>query len=220
MSRTRTLLAVLTALDVLVLGGCMKVDGNLELSSRNTVSGTVLVAISSSWALANGEDPTNLADTLAEELDAAPDVGVTGEPYDDGEFVGMSLTLTDVQIDRVAGSTSGALTITRLGGDYLVNGSFAELDPTVEGDEVVPWTVQLSLTFPGAVSEHDGVLDGRTVTWDLTPDQPSLHARASAGGSGTLAGGVSGPLLLLLAFVGVAAVLVWRFGRRRRAADE
>lgn len=211
----------LCAVAVLLLAGCVKVDGDLEIDT-GTVSGTVLVAVSSSWSVANGQDPTTLTDALAEELAAAPDAGVTGEPYDDGEFVGLTMRLDDVPIDRTGAATSGAVTITRRSGDYVVTGDFSELDPSTDGELAgdVPWSVHLSVTFPGAVREHDGSLRGRTVTWDLEPGRTSLHARASTGTAATVAERLPLALLVLLGLTGVAAALTWRLGARQRRADE
>lgn len=220
--RIRAAWAVLSVLALAVLTGCVKVDGDLELASDNTVSGSVLVAISSSWAISNGEDPTNLADAISEELASAPDAGVTGEPYDDGEFVGMTLTLDQVQIDRISDATSGALRITRRTGEYVVEGNFSELDPTVAGEEPtdVPWQVHLSITFPAEVSEHDGALDGRTVTWDLGPGETTLLARAGTGEPITLTDRVPVAVMALVVLVGVAALLTWRLGKRQKERDK
>jgi hypothetical protein len=62
--------------------------------------------------------------------------------------------------------------------------------------------VSISVTLPGAVSEHDGTLEGNTVTW--TPafgEITTLHAVGSAVGGG------ASPVLIWIG-VGVVVVLV------------
>jgi len=208
---------------LLGLSGCMKLEGDLELSADETVSGTVVVGVSEDWSEAHGQDPMALQQILAEELQLTPDAGITGEAYADEDYVGMELTLTDVEIDRVAEATNDALVITRDDEGYLVGGRFTDLDTTAPGpggeeDEVpTPWVVDLSVTFPEAVTDHDGELSGRTVSWQLEPDEGEDTMYATTAGSG-FSLPVPVPVLILSLLVLSGGVVVWLGYRRRRRA--
>ena len=52
-------------------------------------------------------DPHALQVILVDELAELPDAGVTSEAYDDGEYIGATLTFTDVPIERIEEATSG-----------------------------------------------------------------------------------------------------------------
>ncbi|WP_434081397.1 LppM family (lipo)protein [Sanguibacter sp. Z1732] len=179
--------AVLLAL--VVLTGCVRLDGGVTISTDDTLSGDVVVAVSQAWAEANGQDPYALQRILDEEIAAAPDAGIAAEPFEDGEYIGATLTLTDVPIERIEESTSGALIVAAEEDGHIVAGRFGDLDLTApdgaeEDDQVAtPWMIDLSVTFPEAVTDHDGTLVGRTVSWDLEPGDDTLFATTQAAAS-------------------------------------
>lgn len=199
----------------------MKLEGDLELSADETVSGTVVVGVSEDWSQAHGQDPMALQQILAEELELTPDAGITGEPYADEDFIGMELTLTGVEISRVAEATNDALVIESDDEGYLVGGRFADLDTTAPGpggenDEVpTPWVVDLSVTFPEAVTDHDGDLLGRTVSWELEPGDDELFARTGGGGWSLP---VPFPVAIFALLLIAGGTVIW-VGRRRRQRD-
>ncbi len=195
---------------VLVLAGCFKVDGALTISTEDTVSGEVIVAIDRESAISEGEDPDAFASDILDDLASAPEEGVTGELYDDGEYVGVTLTLTRTPLVRISDATSGMLQITHDGGQYVVNGDFSGLQQSV-GEDVAPWLIDLSITFPDGVTEHDGELSGSTVTWHLTQGTDTMSARGPAPG-----GGVSWVWIAVVVVVLAAlATLLWWLLRRR-----
>jgi len=72
--------------------------------------------------------------------------------------------------------------------------------------------MSISVTFPGAVIEHDGTLDGNTVTW--TPafgEITTLHAVGSA-----VDGGASPGLWIGVGLVVVLVVIVLMLAMRGR----
>lgn len=205
---------------VAVLTGCVKLDGVVTISQQDTFSGEATVAVGRAWSEGNGEDPYALQRILEEEIGATADEGISTEPYEDSEYIGATLTFTDVPIERIEDATTGALVITAEEGGHVVAGRFDDLDVTAGegGDEVpTPWVIDLSVTFPDAVTDHDGTLVGRTVSWDLEPGQDELFA-TSAGSGFSLP--IPLPVLLFgLLLVGTGVwLLVSR--RRRRAAGE
>ncbi|WP_062205599.1 LppM family (lipo)protein [Demequina salsinemoris] len=146
-------------------------------------------------------DPSALYDELAdsEELQAFEDEHpghVTLEPYDDGELVGVELTLTDLPLSLYDQALAGAgadvglaATIEHADGEFVVtipadeardasslgltSANLALLGSAVE--------VEVSFTFPGLVTEApDGTAEGRTATLALedllTPDEIRIVA--------------------------------------------
>lgn len=198
-------LALLAALALLLLAGCVRVDGDLTISTQDTVSGEITVALERSAVIAEGEDPDALIDDIQEDLAAAPEEGVTGEAYDDGDFLGVTLTLTSTPLDRIASATSGTLRISHDGGQYEVTGDFSELSDSGQSGSDVPWQVDLSITFPHGVSDHDGELSGSTVTWHLSGGQDTLHATGPAPGGGLSAVWI----VVIVVLVALLATLVW-----------
>lgn len=189
---------LLLLLGVGLLAGCMRVDGSLTISAEDTVSGEVTVAIDRDWANAHGSDPDALVASIQQDLQTAPEAGVSAEPYESEGFVGLTLTLTHTPLERVSAATSGVLQITRAAGEYQVNGDFSGLTGGDEGDggdgggnddsAIPPWQLDLSITFPDGVTEADGEVSGSTVTWHLKQGAQSLHARGPVPGAGVGAG--------------------------------
>lgn len=215
---------VSAAVALLVLAGCVRIDGELtingtESEAPDTVSGTVLVAVLDEWAIEHGQDPADLSDAIVEELAASADSGVTGEPYAEDGYTGVTLTLNEVPIDRISASTDGALSVTRDGDTYVLRGDLSVLNPGEdERGEPTPWTARLAVTMPETVTEHNGELDGETVTWQLddTTPEPTMVA-VSAVGPVSWWSKVPIPLVLLTVIAGIGALLAWRWSRRERA---
>jgi hypothetical protein len=217
---------VSAAVGLLVLAGCVRLDGDLTINgttseAEDTLSGTMVVAVSDEWALAHGEDPANLAEAIAEELAANPGGGLTGEPYIADGYTGSTLTFDEVPIERLATATDGALSIEREGDRYVARGDLSALDPA-EGDEAgdtgPPWTARVSITFPEDVDEHNGTLEGRTVTWDLdaASEDATLFATSSVGPVSWLSR-VPVWLIVITGVAGVGAAAAWWWSRRRGA---
>jgi len=210
---------LLVLIAVLALAGCFRVDGELTISTEDTVSGEVTAALDRQSAIAQGRDPDAFVTDLLDEVAGAADSGVTAEPYEDGDYVGVTLTLTRTPLVQISDATSGMLQITHDGGQYVVQGDFSGLAQTEEEAadsedsqaEVVPWQADLSITFPNGVTEHDGELSGSTVTWHLSDGTSTMNARGPAPG-----GGVSWIwVAVIVVIVALLATLVWWLLRRR-----
>jgi hypothetical protein len=196
----------------LLLSSCLKLDMNLEVSSNNTVSGTVVFAIQKQLLeLAGGS-----VDDLVGEAPLPSDApGVSVSDYEDDEFAGKQFTFDAVPIEQFSGGTEGELEITRTGDEFHVSGTLdlssglsgatgpTGFDPStfLQGAEL-----QIRVTFPGPVSDANGEIEGNTVTW--VPEiggRLELQATASAIESG---GGSSTTLLLIIAAVVVVLAIV------------
>lgn len=136
------------------------------------------------------------------------------EPYDDGEYVGQKITFEGETVDSFSGTTDGELSIVREGDEFVVSGTMDLSEAALgtegaAGDEMMSglmegFEIQISITFPGSVSEHNGELDGNTVTW--TPKYGEAN-EISARGSAIEGGGGSGLPLALLIGIGVAVLV-------------
>ncbi|HIZ37912.1 MAG TPA: hypothetical protein H9815_19210 [Candidatus Ruania gallistercoris] len=203
----RLLLALIA---MLALAGCVRVSGDVSISEEDTISGEVTVAIDRQWLIAQGEDPDALIAGIEDDLANAPEEGVTGDSYDDGDHVGITLTLTQTPLERVSSATEGLLEISHDGGEYVVVGDFSSLTGS-SSEDAAPWQIDLAITFPNGVTEHDGELSGSTVTWHLAEGSESMQARGPAPGGGI---GVVW-IVVIVVLVAALATLVWWLLRRR-----
>jgi hypothetical protein len=146
-----------------------------------------------------GGDPADLfAETDVPE-------GATVEPYEDDEFVGQRYVFEDVELSEFSDQQL-SITYDEQAGQYEVDGTMefgAEDDfNELPGDLAESFDVSISVTFPGDVIEHNGDLDGQTVTWQPRMDEVTeIFAVADEDGSGA-------PTWLWVAIGVVAAAIV------------
>ncbi|WP_188521922.1 LppM family (lipo)protein [Isoptericola cucumis] len=222
--RLRTALAaLLAAVGLVALAGCMKVDMDMTLSEDDTVSGSMVMAISNQLAETMGMEPGQLWDQAGGELQQDLPEGATQEPYSDDEYTGSEFTFTDAPIENFSGGGAEDLSITREGDEYVVTGT---MDLSEGADQLgsMPdgvkdsFDVRIAVTFPGPVGETNGTVDGNTVVW--TPqlgETTEIQARGAAEAGSSfpwwLVGLVVGVLVLAL-----VVVLVVRSRRSGAAA--
>ncbi|GAA1719524.1 hypothetical protein GCM10009809_14150 [Isoptericola hypogeus] len=221
--RLRTgLAAVLAAVGLLALAGCMKVDMDMTLSEDDTVSGTMVLAFSNQLAETMGMEPGELWDQAGGELEQDLPEGTTQEPYSDDEYTGTQVTFADTPIEDFAGSGGEDLSITREGDEYVVTGTM-DLSEGAEQLGSLPQGVQdsfdaqLSVTFPGEVTDSNGEIDGNTVTW--TPqmgETTEIQARGAAEAGSSFPWWIVG-LVVGILVIALIVVLVLR-SRRSGAA--
>jgi hypothetical protein len=209
----------------LLLSACLKLDMNLEVSSDDTVSGSVVFAVEKSLLeLAGG----NIEDVLGTDAPLPEDLeGVTVEDYEDDEFAGQRFTFDAVPLDEFnSDGDEDQLQIVRDGDTFRVSGAL-DLSTGATGASGVTGLegidpeqflqsaeLRIRITFPGEVTDSNGDVDGNTVTW--TPEigeRLEIEATASAVG-----GGDSNLTLWLVigAVVVVAAVVIGVVLARRR----
>lgn len=208
---------------VLLLSGCLKYDLTLMINDDDTIDGTLIVAVAREFAV--GED------IFGQSEEVTPSQGtVTKEPYEDADYIGSRYLISGVpisEIDALSTDRSTRFSLTREGDEYSLD---ASLNFNLAGTEAVPtdgsFSALVSFTFPGAVLESNGTIDGNNVAWtQLRPDADnSLTARASAvanGQAGAASG--SGTPWWLWVLVGVGVLLLVGISiafilRQRRAA--
>jgi hypothetical protein len=221
-----------------LMSACLKLDMNLEVSSDNTVSGTVIFAVQKSLLELSGG---SVEDILGSDAPLPSDVpGVSVSEYEDDEFAGQEFTFDAVPLEQFNSEDAEALQIVREGDVFRVTGvldlstgltgatGFTGIDPEQFLQGAV---LQIRITFPGEVTDTNGTVDGTTVTWaPEVGERLEIRATASALGDGGDDGGVIGGgggddgdsnLVLLLIIGGavvVAAIVTGVVVSRRRSA--
>ena len=211
----------LGTLCVLALSGCVRLEMNFDVQSDNSVDTELISAFSQAAA---DESGVSALDGLWDAQEG--EAGVVIEPYEseeqgeDGEpaFVGTRTTLEGQTFDELD-FMGGDIAIVRDGDDFVVSGT--PVNPAAElGGEMIPADadITMSFTFPGDVSQHNGELEGSTVTWDLITHTGDIQARGAAETGGF-------PLWLVIVIValvgigiGMAGVLV-AAGKRKPTDD-
>jgi hypothetical protein len=184
---------MLIATTVVLLSACLRVQQDLTLNPDDTIDGSITVAVSQQLIELSGSTADAVIGQLTEEESPIPEgIDAETEPYEQDGFVGTTSTFTGAPLD--AFNEQGDITIERQGDVFIVDGSLdlssgSEQidpdDPTVQ-NLIEQFEVELSITFPGEVTEHDGTLDGTTVTWTPAIGQTtSIHAEGSAVGGGS-----------------------------------
>lgn len=217
-------IAALVAFAVVALSGCFKLDMSLELSSDDTVDGSIVLAVARDQAeLFGGEDA--LREALAGEGAVFGENPTTGSvetrDYEDDDWIGNEYVFSDVALDEFSGADTGELSITRDGDTFVVEGSL-DLSQGTDGDAAAGALLEsaeteISITFPGDVQSSNGVEDGNTVSWEPKPGEVTEISAVGSAESGlpwTLIFALIA--LLTLVVVGIVLVVVLR-GRQRGA---
>ncbi|MFB9660655.1 LppM family (lipo)protein [Glycomyces mayteni] len=169
---------------VVVASGCVRLDLGLEVRPDDTVGGEFTAAWSDEF-LEQAQDEGLGRSELDAFLDALLD-GVPGTervPYEQDGFTGQTASFTDRPLSDFAefgGDEWGYLRIGHDGREYGLEGYWdlraaGFIDPEAFEDA----EILISVNFPATVTEHNGELDGRTVTWRMVPGEDyDLHATA------------------------------------------
>lgn len=216
--KTALKVSALSLLVIATLAGCFKVNLDVKLSEDNTASGTMVVAIQAGVGESVGQSDESLLEELSGQLGEGLD-GATIEDYNEDGYIGKVYAFKNLPLDTFGDED---LSITREGNTFIVDGSFnseelggAEgLDPTSLGAEF-----NLSVTFPGEVTDHNGTLseDGHTVTWNLLAAPDTLHAEGKAVASSDIWIWVIIGLIILLIAAGVIFTALKVRGRNKPA---
>lgn len=191
---------------VLALAGCVRFQADLTLNPEDSVDGSIVVAVlvSEDTDEAREQAITAASQIEADLLGSLRDAsGVTTTEYDQDDYLGSRIVFDDVALDAFSGQSEDSLRIVRDGDEYLFTGALdfsGEAVPAEEseGDDD---NLTVAVTFPGAVTEHNGELSGTTVSWATALDQ---RLEMSARGSATPAG----PPILLIAGIALVVLLV------------
>ena len=211
-----------------LLGACMRADASLTLNPDNTVDGTVTLAASEQLIEETGANPDDVLSQIQGPIYKPLPEGVEVEEsdYEEDGFVGKTYTYSGATLEQI--SRDGNVTITRQGDTFVVDGTLDLSEGTTNVDPNSPtvrplleqFDVSISVTFPGAVNEHDGTLDGNRVTW--TPafgEITTLHAVGSAVGGDASSRLIWIAVGLVVVLVVIVVMLAMR-GRRKASPTE
>lgn len=225
MTRRRILTTTcIAAALALTLGGCMKMDMQIELQSDDTIDGTLTFAVAESLAELSGQSPEDLVEEMQEGILSSDNAlgDVRSEPYTEEGFIGTKTFFEGAALDAIGSDAADdGLTIVRDGDDFVVTGEMDLSDADASQAALMTgMDLRIAVTFPGPVAEHNGELSANTVTWVPVPgERLEISARGSAEPAG--AGGL--PILAIVAIaVGllalVAIVVVAFIVRSRRSS--
>jgi len=231
MNRRGALHALAAVAVAVSLAGCLKLDMSLDIAEDETVDGHIIMAVSEELARLSGQDPQELAEEFRNDVMSDAPEGVTQEPYQAEGFQGTRMVMDDVPLDEFDFSDDETLSIVHEGDEYVVNGVLDLTGATELGElsgeeqELVEglaetMDVQVAVTFPGEVIEHNGELDGRTVTWaPAFGESLDIEARAEDSGGSSFPWLIVGVVAGLLA-IGALAVLALRRRAGAAASEE
>lgn len=183
----RALGAAALIASALLLSACVKMDVDLTLNSDDTATGTMLLAVSDQAAEAAGMTAAELfAEVDSEELrEGTTEV----QDYAEDGFTGKRYVFEGSALNELSDET---MQISRVGDEFVVDGSLplTAKEMGMTGEElsnpaVKPlldtFDVNITIAFPGAVSESNGTIDGNTVTWSAKVGaENKLTARGAA----------------------------------------
>jgi hypothetical protein len=198
-----------------LLTGCIKLNVDFTVSSDNTVSGTMVFAFSKQLLQLTGRSAQGLIGSSAPIPSSVP--GMSAKPYDDGEFAGEEYTFDAVPLTQFNSDDPTSISIVRSGDTFTVSGvldlssatgasgatgTIPDLDQALAGADI-----RISIAFPGAVTDSNGVVDGSTVTWNPKIGQ-RVELRATAGAIGNGSSSTSSIVLIGLIALGVIVLIV------------
>ncbi len=224
MRKSRIAGALIAAAAVLLLSGCVRFQAHLTVTPENLLNGDIVVAS----VVGDGDNAKSEANDRAKGIEAQllPNLsgadGVTRTPYDSDGYVGSKFSLHNTPLSAVNSSgDKGSLELGRVGDTFVFDGKVdftpgSDQKQAKDGDKS---NIEVAISFPGTVSEHNGKLDGTRVSWNTTYEGSlNMHAVASAEPSGP-------PVWLwivigigILAIIAVIVIAVVGSQRRRVAS--
>ena len=212
MSRIRTIAILAAAAVILLLSGCVRFQAQLTVTQDNVLHGEVVVASIIGDGDRAVEDAKERAAEIEEKL--LPDLsgvdGVTRSEYNRDGYAGSSFTLENTPLEAI--NSDGETFVF----DGVINFSpDSDEAPPKDADES---NIEVAITFPGGVTEHNGKLDGTRVSWNTSYEGSlEMHAVASAEPTGTatwvwVVSGLGG--LVVIVAVIIAVVLIRRRGSK------
>lgn len=189
MRRRRITGALVAVTTILLLSGCIRFQADLTVTPENTLNGHIVVATVVGDG-ANAKDDANgravsIEQKLLPNLSGAD--GVTRRAYDEDGYAGSRFSLNETPLDALnSDNEDGSLTLKRKGDTFVFTGAInftpdREDTSPKEGEESDESDIQVAISFPGTVTEHNGTLSGNKVTWNTSYEGSlDMHAVASA----------------------------------------
>ena len=200
----------------------MRFQAELTVTPQNTLNGDIVVASIVGDGDSAKDDAKDRAESIEAELlpNLSGAVGVTRSEYDEDGYAGSRFSLNNTPIEAISSDTEhGSLSLKRDGDTFVFDGQInftpdSDEEPVDGADES---DIEVTITFPGAVTDHNGKLDGTRVSWNTSYEGSlDMHAVASAEQAGpppwvwALAG---------LAIIAAIAIVVVVSRKRARAVE-
>jgi hypothetical protein len=228
MTKKKLAVVALVATVALSLSGCIKSVTNIVIHDNDTVSGRYIFAIEKTYA--EGMSMEDIVSQLGGDTATEGMTNATSKPYDDGTFTGTEVNFADEPLSAIQGSDGS---VVHEGGTFVFDAPAPDLTSMEGMPDADKAVATLTVTFPGAVTDHNGSLSGTTVTWNMLTQTEAPHAVGGATGSGDDGGvpssaggdGSSLPMLLIIALgvVVVGAIVFFvvksRGGSKSKSAD-
>jgi hypothetical protein len=217
-------LALVAAVAALVLGGCLRFTADLTLHPDNTVSGQYVVAVEQGTGDQYGMSDTEFSRELWGDYAKADLLAdVTYSDYALDGYVGVTISFADAPL-ATFGPSDTDWGVQRSGDEFIVSGpsnAFTQAAPSAapEGDllsALADAQFEVSVTFPGTVTQHNGSVTVRTVAWQLQEAPEELSARGSAIATPDRAAPLAWFAAAVLLVGGLAYAFAGRFARRQR----
>jgi hypothetical protein len=229
-ARRRSLGALILALfTALALTGCIKVDLSMTINENDTVDSDVVIAFANTFAHELGMTPDEMWQAVSGQLGENMPEGTTVEPYAEDGFTGSRITLLSQNIADMTDVGGEELHVVREGNEFVFTGHM-DLTGALEGrpvdqEDLDAMDVSLSVTFPGAVTDANGDIDGNTVTWHPAPGEiTDFQARGSALADGSSSGIPTWvwavAAVAVLAIIALAAFLILSRRKEGEAIDD
>lgn len=189
---------------VLALSGCVNMNAEINVAGQNKASGAVQVTVNKENLQGQSLDQVLASTVDIAAMEKEIDGAWTYEKIDDGENVGLRF------------ETEESLTYTQLADAFKIFGfQFALADDGKEVTFSMPGDkaqvdqnfteANVAVKFPGQVTSNSpGVVDGHTVTFDLTKGASVYQATGTFDHS-LLYSAIFGAALLVLALIFVIA---------------
>ncbi|WP_291378914.1 hypothetical protein [Demequina sp.] len=207
----------------LALSGCLRFSTELTLAPDNTISGQFVVAVKQGTGDDYAMSDRDLArDLWAEYPKADALADATYSDYDKDGYVGVTVSFSDAPLTTFEPAATD-WGVQRLGDEFVVSGPSNAVTKAAQNElpegsavsELGDAQFTVSVTFPGAVSEHNGSLVNRTVTWHLQDAPPELSARGSASAEPDRATPLAWFAVAVIVVGGLAYGLAGRIARRK-----
>ena len=230
MRKTRITAALIATAAVLLLSGCVRFQANITVTPENTLNGDIVVATvvgDGDNAKADAKDrAADIEKKLLPNLSGAD--GVTRSDYDNDGYAGSRFSLNNTPLEAISSDgTDGSLSLTRDGDTFVFDGA---INFTPDSDEAPPKdadtsNIEVAISFPGTVTEHNGKLDGTRVSWNTSYEGSlDMHAEASAEPVGPPAWvwvltGVGGLAIIAVILIAIVASKRGKAGARAGGID-
>ena len=175
---------VLLLAPLLLLSGCMKFNASYDIKDEEHVNANLTIAVSKSMAEMSGQNTGGELKECEQLMSAS---GVTdkavAKKYEDDEYIGCTIVGEDNA--KNIGTRDSGVAITFTDDEVKFRMGQEIFSPETSGQEITPEMLsdfKVSVTFPGAVTQHSGssTVDGNTVTWTSAKELMSSGITATS----------------------------------------